>query len=165
MHSTSARFFNSLMRSGLALVNGPTGTTGRIIACSCDANLADALSTLDAAISRADNAVEPDKVSKTADAFYCWNFLCGSSFPADSSRMLTQPHARREQFCCSNHNFGPRSIERLSLITPTKSGVGGACGCGRCTRLSSTNRDRSRSKRTFSPDSGLSTIERTKGRK
>lgn len=75
-------FFNSLKRNGLASMNDPTGSTGRINACSSDANLADALSKLDTAISRANNAVESDKVGKTADAFYYWNLLFDSSFPA-----------------------------------------------------------------------------------
>jgi hypothetical protein len=87
--------FNPVKRSGLALINGPTGITRRINACSCDANPVDALSKLDTAVSLSNNAAESDNVSKTADAFYCWNFLFDSSFPTYGSRMFTQPDWRR----------------------------------------------------------------------
>jgi hypothetical protein len=75
-------FFNSLQRSQLASMNDPTGSTGRINACSSDANLRDALSKLDSAVTRATKALASDTAGKTTDAFEWWDLVFGGTFPA-----------------------------------------------------------------------------------
>lgn len=74
-------FFNSLQRSGLADMNDPTGATGRIHACSSEANLQDAISKLDRAVNRAKLAVEYDKAGNASGAFDQWDRFFNYEFP------------------------------------------------------------------------------------
>jgi hypothetical protein len=75
-------FLNSLQRSGLAAMNDPTGKTGRIEACSSDANLRDALSKLNTAVTRATSAIEAERAGKSIEAFQWWDSVFDGSFPA-----------------------------------------------------------------------------------
>jgi hypothetical protein len=70
-----------LKTNGLAAMNDPTGSTGRINACSSDANLTDALSKLDTALTRAENAKDYKDTNLSA-AFDEWNKLFNSEFPS-----------------------------------------------------------------------------------
>jgi hypothetical protein len=71
-----------LERIGLAAMNDPTGTTGRIEACSSDANKKDALSKLSTAVTRALKAYEAEKAGNLKEAFAQWDLLFNGKFPA-----------------------------------------------------------------------------------
>ena len=73
-------FLRSL--DGLAAMNDPTGSAGRIESCSSDATLTDAQSMLTTAISRAEKALEFYKSGKMKDAFEQWDLLFAGEFPA-----------------------------------------------------------------------------------
>lgn len=75
-------FLKELQDSQLAAMNDPTGSTGRIYACSSDATRRDALSKLDTAVSRARNALDSHKAGKESEAFYYWNQLFNEKFPS-----------------------------------------------------------------------------------
>lgn len=75
-------FLNSLQRNQLSDMNDPTGSTGRIKACSSEANYADARSKLDTAARRANTAVELNKVDKTHEAFTYWGLVFDGHFPS-----------------------------------------------------------------------------------
>ncbi len=75
-------FFNELLACNLADMNDPTGTTGRIRACSSEYNKQLALSRLTTATGRASNALDAHKNNKTELAFYYWNQLFGGKFPS-----------------------------------------------------------------------------------
>jgi hypothetical protein len=73
---------HELRDSGLASMNDPTGVSGRFDACKSSAQKEDALSKLDRAISRVDNAYEADGSGRTRDAFYYVDLLFNGEFPA-----------------------------------------------------------------------------------
>jgi hypothetical protein len=75
-------FLNRLLDNELASMNDPTGNTGRIVACSSDSTRADALSKLRTAVSRANKAVDANKLGKVSEAFDCWDLLFNRRFPA-----------------------------------------------------------------------------------
>jgi hypothetical protein len=75
-------FFNQLLDGGLAAMNDPTGSTGRIEPCSSAANHTDALSKLKTASTRASNAVYYVKKEDLKSAFEQWGLLWGGNFPA-----------------------------------------------------------------------------------
>jgi predicted nucleotidyltransferase len=75
-------FLKELNDIGLADMNDPTGTTGRIRACSSDYNKDIALGRLQTATNRAANALEAHKNSNDKLAFYYWDQLFGGHFPA-----------------------------------------------------------------------------------
>jgi len=76
------RFLSQLQRLQLSPMNDPTGSTGRIRACSSDANLATARSRLDTAVTRASKAVQLNADGKTAAAFEQWDLLFAGQFPS-----------------------------------------------------------------------------------
>ena len=67
----------------LAAVIDPVGVSGYVQPCS-DAQKVDALSRLNTALSRADNALQADKDGKIADAISWWQSFFGEHFPAYS---------------------------------------------------------------------------------
>ena len=75
-------FLKRLQVSGLAAMNDPTGSTGRIQACSSEATKQDALSKLNTAVSRAYNALDAHKANNDSSAFYYWDQLFNGKFPA-----------------------------------------------------------------------------------
>lgn len=75
-------FLNSLQRSSLADMNDPTGRTGRIKACSSEANYTIARSRLATAAARANKAVESNKNGKVSEAFDLWDLVFDGNFPA-----------------------------------------------------------------------------------
>lgn len=75
-------FLNELVSAELADMNDPTGTTGRIKACSSDYNKQLAMNRLTTAAGRASNALEAHKNNREKDAFYYWDQLFGGHFPA-----------------------------------------------------------------------------------
>ena len=75
-------FLRRLQADNLAAMNDPTGSTGRINPCSSDANHRDAMSKLNTAVSRAENAVEFNKAGKVSEAFSYWDLVFNGSFPA-----------------------------------------------------------------------------------
>lgn len=75
-------FLNRLLDSGLASMNDPTGNTGRINACSSDANLADAVSKLKTAVGRAERAKDAYVRGDHEAAFAEWNLLFNGEFPS-----------------------------------------------------------------------------------
>lgn len=75
------RFFESLWNHGLADMNDPTGSTGRIKPCSSDANHSTALSKLHTAMTRAQKAVAV-RDSNPAVAFGWWDYVFNGKFPA-----------------------------------------------------------------------------------
>lgn len=75
-------FLNSLQRSSLADMNDPTGKTGRIKACSSEANYTIARSRLATAATRANKALEFNKSGKISEAFDQWDLVFNGKFPA-----------------------------------------------------------------------------------
>jgi hypothetical protein len=74
-------YLKNLQNVELAPMNDPTGNTGRIYACSSDANLAAALSRLDTAVSRASRAKDAYLAGNTGEAFAQWDLLFNGHFP------------------------------------------------------------------------------------
>lgn len=66
----------------LAAMNGPKGASGRIHACSSDANRTDALSKLNTAAGRARKALNAHNADDPATVFYYLDLLFGGGFPA-----------------------------------------------------------------------------------
>ncbi len=77
-----AFFLEELSDGGLAAMNDPTGSTGRIEPCSSDAKRTEALSKLQTAATRARNALEANKKGDNRTAFYYWDQLFNGHFPA-----------------------------------------------------------------------------------
>jgi hypothetical protein len=77
-------FFNELLSADLADMNDPTGTTGRIRACSTDYNKQLAIKRLETAAGRARNALIAHRNNNDSQAFYYWDLLFGGHFPAYS---------------------------------------------------------------------------------
>lgn len=73
---------NRLKSYDLAAVNDPTGKTGRIKACSSDANFTDARSKLSTAVSRAKRGMDSAQNGDLKDAFEAWDLLFNGEFPA-----------------------------------------------------------------------------------
>lgn len=73
---------NGLLTDELSAMNDPTGATGRIYACSSDANKTDALSRLERAVGRAKNAIDYERAGNTAEGFRQWDLLFNGKFPA-----------------------------------------------------------------------------------
>lgn len=71
-----------LRENDLAAMNDPTGSTGRIHAYSSDANKRDALSKLDTALTRAENAKLYKELDNLSAAFDEWDKLFNYEFPA-----------------------------------------------------------------------------------
>lgn len=65
----------------LSAMNDPKGASGRIQACSSDANRADAISKLATAAARARKALDADQAGKPDTAFYYLDLLFGGKFP------------------------------------------------------------------------------------
>jgi hypothetical protein len=78
------RYLKRLQDNSLAALNDPTGLTGRIYACSSDANLRDARSKLDMAVARAGKANDAYLAGRTREAFEQWDLLFDGHFPAYS---------------------------------------------------------------------------------
>jgi hypothetical protein len=72
---------NELEEIGLAAMNDPTGTTGRIEPCSSDAIKRDALSKLSTAVTRARKAYEAAGAGNLKEAFAQWDLLFNGKFP------------------------------------------------------------------------------------
>jgi hypothetical protein len=75
-------FLNSLQRGALADMNDPTGKTGRIRACSSEANYTIARSKLATASTRANKALEHKTNGKISEAFAQWDLVFNGKFPA-----------------------------------------------------------------------------------
>jgi len=73
---------NSLKSHNLAAMNDPTGKTGRIYACSSDANFSDARSKLVTAVNRAKRGMDSTQNDELKDAFEAWDLLFAGEFPA-----------------------------------------------------------------------------------
>ncbi len=71
-----------LQNIGLASMNDPTGTTGRIHAYSSEALKQDALSKLNRAAIRARKAYNAETAGDTSAAFEQWDLLFNGQFPA-----------------------------------------------------------------------------------
>lgn len=71
----------NLQSHSLASMNDPTGKTGRIHACSSDANYTIARSRLDTAVSRAKRGMDSAYGSDLEDAFEAWDLLFNGKFP------------------------------------------------------------------------------------
>jgi hypothetical protein len=71
-----------LQDQGLAAMNDPTGSTGRIQPCSSDALKRDALSKLDTAVPRARKAYTAASGGDLHEAFDQWNLLFHGNFPS-----------------------------------------------------------------------------------
>lgn len=76
------KFLKELQSHGLADMNDPTGSSGRIKACSSQANKTDALSKLDTAVTRAKHAWDAEGDGNSAEAFRQWDLLFAGHFPA-----------------------------------------------------------------------------------
>lgn len=75
-------YLNSLKSNGLAAMNDPTGSTGRIEPCSSAANKTDALSKLDTAVTRASRGKDHYQAGQIKEAFEAWDLLFNGHFPA-----------------------------------------------------------------------------------
>jgi hypothetical protein len=60
----------------------PMGISGYIPACSTDTRKETALSRLERALARAENARESADKEKISDAFYWWRLLYNEAFPS-----------------------------------------------------------------------------------
>lgn len=76
------RLLKRLRDHELSAMNDLTGATGRIFACSTDANRRDALSKLDTAVTKAGKAIEAHKAGRKSEAFAQWNLVFNGKFPA-----------------------------------------------------------------------------------
>lgn len=74
-------FLEELQGVGLAAMNDPTGTTGRIEPCSSDALKRDAISKLNTAVIRARKAYNAASAGDLKTAFEQWNLLFNGEFP------------------------------------------------------------------------------------
>jgi hypothetical protein len=74
-------FLNGLQRTLLADMNDPTGSTGRIKACSSEASYIDARSKLATAALRANKAVEMNTGARISGAFTQWDLVFNGKFP------------------------------------------------------------------------------------
>jgi Second Messenger Oligonucleotide or Dinucleotide Synthetase domain len=75
-------FLQRLFDGGLADMNDPTGSTGRIRPCSSDATKREALSKLSTAVTRARKALDAHVADDDATAFRYWDLLFAGKFPA-----------------------------------------------------------------------------------
>lgn len=66
----------------LATMQDPMGISGYIYPCSTEAKKSDALSRLETALKRAEEARAAEDNDNIEDAFYWWNLVFGGSFPA-----------------------------------------------------------------------------------
>jgi hypothetical protein len=66
----------------LAAMNDPKGASGRIYACSSDANRTDALSKVSTAAGRAGKALDANQAGDHASAFSYLDLLFAGKFPA-----------------------------------------------------------------------------------
>lgn len=71
-----------LCNSQLAALKDPKGISGYISPCSSEAQKSDALSKLETAFKRADNAREAEKAGKISDAFDWWDLVYAKNFPS-----------------------------------------------------------------------------------
>ena len=75
-----ATVFRKLCANGLASIRDPMGVSGLVAACPGQASLDSALSKVDTARKRAENARSADSNGKTKDAFYWWDLLFDGNF-------------------------------------------------------------------------------------
>ena len=75
-------FLKRLDNGKLAAMNDPTGSTGRIYACSTTPKAEEALSKLSSALGRAEKAKDYLEAGYTRDAFDEWDKLFNGKFPA-----------------------------------------------------------------------------------
>lgn len=73
--------FATLISSGLAGMQDPQGISGLVQPCT-DAVKPSALSKLNTAYTRANNALEAERAGKTSDAFAWWDKVFNGQFPA-----------------------------------------------------------------------------------
>lgn len=71
-----------LVDNSLASIQDPCGISGLIPACASQSQKEDALSKLNTALTRADNAREAELADKIKDAFYWWGLVFDGHFPA-----------------------------------------------------------------------------------
>lgn len=71
-----------LCDSQLAALQDPKGISAYILPCSSEAQKSDALSKLETAFKRADNAREAEKAGKISDAFDWWDLVFAKHFPS-----------------------------------------------------------------------------------
>lgn len=76
------RIFKKLQEIELASMRDPMGISGLIPASKTEAQKQIALSKLNTAVSRAGKAIEAREKGNIDDAFYWWNLLFNSEFPA-----------------------------------------------------------------------------------
>ncbi|WP_237358200.1 hypothetical protein [Rathayibacter tritici] len=82
-HLDFAYLVNSLVRSGLADMNDPTGATGRFRAASTEAHRSIAVATLTRDAQRIADAFELEKAGKRASAFAKLDYVfAGTTFPS-----------------------------------------------------------------------------------
>ena len=81
-HSKDIRnIFSLLWNIQLAALKDPKGICGRISPCSSEGRKSDALSKLEIALTRAEEAREAEKAGKMSDAFCWWNLVFARKFP------------------------------------------------------------------------------------
>jgi hypothetical protein len=76
-----ARVLTILQDNELAALQDPAGVAGYIYPCETDAFKTDAISKLNTAVSRVDNAREAETNKDTKSAFEWWNLLYNKRFP------------------------------------------------------------------------------------
>jgi hypothetical protein len=70
-----------LLDGELASLQDPVGISGYIPACSTDTKKKDALSKLETALTRAENAREAARKENVSDAFDWWRLVYNHQFP------------------------------------------------------------------------------------
>lgn len=74
--------FQKLNNCGLSAMQDPKGVSGYIFPCSSEARKSDALSKLNTACTRAQNARDAEADKNTKDAFFWWDKVFAGNFPA-----------------------------------------------------------------------------------
>lgn len=75
------RVFRMLWNCQLADMRDPMGVSGNVRACKTEVQRADALSKLQTALTRSDNALEASAEDRIADAFGWWRLVFDYNFP------------------------------------------------------------------------------------
>ena len=77
----TARMLRELWNGQLAALQDPMGVSGYIYPCQSDAQYQDAISKVQTAVTRAENARDAAYKENIEDAFYWWRLLYNYEFP------------------------------------------------------------------------------------
>jgi hypothetical protein len=82
VYSIDIRRILNELNNNLSAIRDPLGISGNIIPCTTEYKKEDAISKLNTALSRANNAIEEERKDNIKDAFDWWNILTDYNFPS-----------------------------------------------------------------------------------